>query len=122
MVAMIVYAVLIFCLLIFVHELGHFATAKAVGIKVNEFALGMGPVLLHFKKGDTEYSLRAFPIGGFCKMEGEDEDSDDAFCIQQQATAGKGSGYSCRICHESVSCDPINFHRHFIRRDSEHDN
>ncbi len=74
---MIIYAILIFCLLIFVHEFGHFITAKSVGIKVNEFALGMGPLLFHFKKGDTEYSLRALPIGGYCKMEGEDEDSDD---------------------------------------------
>lgn len=74
---MIVYAILIFCLLIFVHELGHFLTAKAVGIKVNEFALGMGPLLFHFTKGETEYSLRALPIGGYCKMEGEDEESDN---------------------------------------------
>lgn len=73
----IVYAVLIFCLLIFVHEFGHFAVAKAVGIRVNEFSLGMGPRILHFGKGETEYSLRLFPIGGFCKMEGEDEASDD---------------------------------------------
>lgn len=74
---MIIYAILIFCLLIFVHELGHFMTAKAVGIKVNEFSLGMGPLLFHFTKGETEYSLRALPIGGYCKMEGEDEDSDN---------------------------------------------
>jgi regulator of sigma E protease len=75
---MIVYAILIFCLLIFVHEFGHFISAKSVGIKVNEFALGMGPLLFHFRKGDTEYSLRALPIGGYCKMEGEDEESSDA--------------------------------------------
>lgn len=73
----IVYAVIVFCLLIFVHELGHFAAAKSVGIRVNEFALGMGPVILQFGRGETEYSLRIFPIGGFCKMEGEDEESDD---------------------------------------------
>ena len=75
---MILYAILIFCLLIFIHELGHFVSAKAVGIKVNEFALGMGPLLFHFQKGETEYSLRALPIGGYCKMEGEDEESEDA--------------------------------------------
>lgn len=73
----IVYAILIFCLLIFVHELGHFMMAKAVGIRVNEFALGMGPAIISFKKGETEYSLRALPIGGYCKMEGEDEESND---------------------------------------------
>ncbi|NLT48841.1 MAG: RIP metalloprotease RseP [Clostridiales bacterium] len=75
--ATIIYAVLIFCLLIFVHELGHFVAAKSVGVRVNEFSLGMGPALLHFGKGETRYSLRAFPIGGYVKMEGEDEDSDD---------------------------------------------
>jgi regulator of sigma E protease len=73
----IVYAIIIFCLLIFVHEFGHLIAAKSVGIRVNAFALGMGPRLLRFKRGDTEYSLRAFPIGGFCAMEGEDERSDD---------------------------------------------
>ena len=73
----IIYAVIIFCLLITVHEFGHLITAKAVGIKVNEFAIGMGPKLFGFGKGETKYSLRAFPIGGYCAMEGEDEDSDD---------------------------------------------
>lgn len=82
----ILYAVLVFCLLIFVHELGHFITAKSVGIRVNEFALGMGPALLHFVRGDTEYSLRAFPIGGYVKMEGEDEDSDDPKAFNRKKT------------------------------------
>lgn len=86
---MIVYAILIFCLLIFVHELGHFISAKSVGIKVNEFALGMGPQLLHFRRGDTEYSLRAFPIGGYCKMEGEDEDSSDASAFNNKPFPAK---------------------------------
>lgn len=70
-------AILIFAVLIFVHEFGHFITAKLSGIKVNEFALGMGPKLFSFKKGETLYSLRAVPIGGFCAMEGEDENTDD---------------------------------------------
>ncbi len=73
----ILYAILMFSILIFVHELGHFISAKSFGIKVNKFALGMGPVLLKKQKGDTEYSLRLFPIGGFCAMEGEDEESED---------------------------------------------
>ena len=73
----IISALAIFCLLIFVHEFGHFITAKAVGIRVNAFAIGMGPVLFKKIRGDTEYSLRAFPIGGFVKMEGEEENSDD---------------------------------------------
>lgn len=73
----IIYAILIFCLLIFVHEFGHFIAAKACGVKVNEFAIGMGPAFFKKQKGETQYSLRIFPIGGFCAMEGEDEDSED---------------------------------------------
>ncbi len=70
-------SVLVFGAVIFIHELGHFTTAKLCGIKVNEFALGMGPTLFHFKKGETTYALRLLPIGGFVSMEGEDEASDD---------------------------------------------
>lgn len=77
-------AVLMFCGLVFVHELGHFAAAKAVGIKVNEFSIGMGPLIFQRKRGETEYSLRAFPVGGYCKMEGEDEDSPDEHAFNRQ--------------------------------------
>ena len=70
-------AVLIFGVLIFVHELGHFLVAKRTGVQVNEFALCMGPTLWSKKWGETTYSLRAIPIGGFCAMEGEDEDSEN---------------------------------------------
>ena len=73
----IIYAIIIFCLLIFVHELGHFIVAKACGVKVNEFAIGMGPAIFKKQKGETLYAVRLFPIGGFCAMEGEDEDSED---------------------------------------------
>ncbi|GHU62556.1 zinc metalloprotease [Clostridia bacterium] len=71
----IVYAIIIFLLLIFVHETGHFLTAKATGIQVNEFSLGMGPKIFSVQKGETKYSLRWIPFGGYCAMEGEDEDS-----------------------------------------------
>lgn len=74
---LIIIGVLLFELIIFIHEFGHFITAKLSGVKVNEFALGMGPKIIKFKKGETLYSLRLFPIGGFCAMEGEDENSDD---------------------------------------------
>ncbi len=71
-------AILIFGLIIIVHELGHFMTAKATGIKVIEFSIGMGPVLWGKKIGETFYSLRILPIGGFNKMSGmepgEEED------------------------------------------------
>lgn len=70
-------AILIFGLLIIVHELGHFIAAKALGVKVNEFAVCMGPAIVQKTVGETTYSLRAIPIGGFCAMEGEDEASDN---------------------------------------------
>lgn len=70
-------AILLFCVMIAIHEFGHFATAKLFGIKVNEFSIGMGPLLLHTQKGETEYSVRALPIGGFCAIEGEDGEGDD---------------------------------------------
>ncbi|MBQ8015676.1 MAG: site-2 protease family protein [Clostridia bacterium] len=75
-------AILFFGLLIFFHELGHFSFAKFFKVKVNEFAMGMGPTLFKFKKGETKYALRLFPIGGFVSMEGEDEESENerAFC------------------------------------------
>lgn len=72
----IIVSVLVFSLVILVHELGHFITAKLSGIKVNEFSIGMGPQLLSKTVNDTVYSIRAFPIGGFVAMEGEDEESD----------------------------------------------
>lgn len=59
-IALVVIAVLLFELIIGLHEFGHFITAKLSGIKVNEFALGMGPKLFSFKKGETQYSLRLF--------------------------------------------------------------
>lgn len=76
-IALILIAVVLFELIIFFHEGGHFITAKKSGIKVNEFALGMGPKIFSFTKGETTYSLRLFPIGGYCAMEGEDEDSNN---------------------------------------------
>ena len=68
-------AIILFCVMIFPHELGHFIAAKKTGVKVNEFAFGMGPAIWKKQKGETLYSIRLFPIGGFCAMEGEDEES-----------------------------------------------
>lgn len=70
-------AIFVFLLVILLHELGHFTVAKLVGIKVNEFSIGMGPKLFQKRRGETQYTLRALPIGGYVKMEGEDEDSND---------------------------------------------
>lgn len=78
----IVYTLIILCALVLVHEFGHFAVAKLNDIYVEEFSIGMGPKLFSWGKGETKYSIRLLPIGGYVKMEGEDEDSDNerAFC------------------------------------------
>lgn len=73
----IIVALAVFGLLVIFHELGHFCVAKAAGIKIHEFAIGMGPRLFNYKGKETEYTLRALPIGGYVKMEGEDEASND---------------------------------------------
>ena len=73
----ILFAVLLFSVLILVHELGHFAAAKLSGVQVNEFSIFMGPALWSRKIGETQYSLRLIPMGGYCAMEGEDGGSDN---------------------------------------------
>ncbi|MDO5715011.1 MAG: RIP metalloprotease RseP [Tissierellia bacterium] len=70
-------SIFVFLLVIMLHELGHFTVAKAVGIKVNEFSIGMGPKILQREGKETKYSIRIFPIGGYVAMEGENEDSFD---------------------------------------------
>ncbi|MBP3729564.1 MAG: RIP metalloprotease RseP, partial [Lachnospiraceae bacterium] len=69
----IIIAIVVFSILILFHEFGHFIMAKAVGIGVTEFSLGMGPRIISFGKGETKYSLKAFPFGGSCAMVGEDD-------------------------------------------------
>ena len=81
----IIFAILLFSILIFVHELGHFLAAKASGVKVNEFSMFMGPVIWKKQGKETLYSLRCIPIGGFCAMEGEDEDTDNPRSFQKAA-------------------------------------
>ncbi len=78
-------AILLFGVLIGIHEFGHFTMAKACGVKVEEFSIGMGPAILKKQKGETLYSWRAVPIGGFCAMAGEDEESDDPRAFSNQA-------------------------------------
>ncbi|MGI6713417.1 MAG: RIP metalloprotease RseP [Bacillota bacterium] len=73
----IVLSILIFGLLILVHEFGHFIVAKLADVKIDEFSLGMGPKVMQKKKGETVYSLRWFPIGGFVKMAGMEPGEDD---------------------------------------------
>ncbi len=74
----IVIAIIIFSIIIIIHELGHFLLAKANGIRVNEFSLGLGPTIIGFTKGETKYSIKLLPFGGACMMEGEDSESEDS--------------------------------------------
>ena len=80
-----VVTVIIFLVMISLHEFGHFIVSKLSGVKVLEFAIGMGPAILKWRGKETLYSLRIFPVGGYCKLEGEDEKTDDprAFCNQK---------------------------------------
>lgn len=81
-----IYFIIILGIIVLVHEFGHFIFAKMFGIYVYEFAIGMGPRLFHWKskKDETEYSIRAIPIGGFCSLAGEDLDSDDREKVPQE--------------------------------------
>ena len=81
----IVFAIIIFSFLIFVHELGHFLAAKASGVQVNEFAMFMGPALVKWQRGETLYSIRCIPLGGYCAMEGEDTDTENPRSFQKAA-------------------------------------
>ncbi|HIW94692.1 MAG TPA: site-2 protease family protein, partial [Candidatus Flavonifractor merdipullorum] len=85
MLLYILIAVFMFGILIAGHEFGHFITAKLTGVKVNEFSIGMGPAIFTHQKGETLYALRALPIGGYCAMEGEDEDTGDPRAFSRQA-------------------------------------
>lgn len=73
----IIIALIVFSIIVIFHELGHFWLAKANGIKVNEFSLGLGPTIWGVQKGETKYSIKLLPFGGACMMEGEDEESSD---------------------------------------------
>ena len=79
----ILFAILLFSVLIFVHELGHFVAAKLSGVQVNEFSMFMGPAIWKKQKGETLYALRCIPIGGYCAMEGEDEDTENPRSFQK---------------------------------------
>ncbi len=70
-------SLLVFSILVLVHEFGHYYTAVKNGILVEEFAIGMGPVVCRVKRGETDFTIRALPLGGFCRMLGEDGESDN---------------------------------------------
>ena len=79
----IIFAILMFSVLIFVHELGHFMTAKLFGVQVNEFSMFMGPAIWKKQVGETLYAIRCIPFGGYCAMEGEDEDTENPRSFQK---------------------------------------
>lgn len=81
----VIIAIIIFGILVATHELGHFLAAKACGVKVTEYAIGMGPAIFKKQGKETLYSLRILPLGGFCAMEGEDDASDDPRAFTNQA-------------------------------------
>lgn len=81
----VIVGILFFGLLVAIHEAGHFLTAKLLDVQVNEFSIGMGPALYSRKKGETQYSLRLFPMGGYCAMEGEDEDTGNPRSFSSKA-------------------------------------
>lgn len=90
MLTTIVSFVVVISILIFVHEFGHFIVAKKTGVLVEEFAIGMGPKLVGKQKGETLYSIRLFPLGGYCKMTGEfpvDEEEDEVEDVKQYRQA-----------------------------------
>ena len=97
-------AILIFGVLVAVHEFGHFIAAKLCGVQVNEFSIGMGPLIWHKETEETQYSWRLLPIGGYCAMEGEDEDSGNERSFVRQGFWKKllilagGFGTICGSC------------------------
>ena len=81
--------------LVFVHELGHFLAAKRVGIRVLKFQLGFNPTILSFRRGDTEYSIGALPLGGYVKMAGENPDDERPARPTSSCRRPSGSGSRC---------------------------
>ena len=87
----IIAAIILFGLIVFIHELGHFLFAKRAGVTIHEFAIGMGPKLFSTEKGGTKYSLRLLPIGGYVSMEGEDGESKDPNSFGQKSILQRAS-------------------------------
>ena len=82
-------AIVVFMLIILIHEFGHFVAAKSSGVLVHEFSIGFGPRLLKWKKKETEYSLRLFPMGGYVRLEGENEESKDPRALNNKPVGKK---------------------------------
>ena len=96
----IIVALLVFSVIIIIHELGHFLLAKKNDIAVTEFSLGMGPRLFSTVKGETRYSIKLLPFGGSCLMVGEDEESDDVNAFNNKSVFARISvGSPCFSCN-----------------------
>ncbi len=108
----IIAAVLLFCAIIIIHEFGHFAAAKLSGTGVLEFSFGMGPLIFSKRKGETLYSFRAVPIGGFCRLDGEtdDDDSGSSSSLQSKSAPVKiaifaaGAFMNILLCVALLTC------------------
>ncbi len=111
----VIFAVFLFSVLIFVHELGHFTAAKLSGVQVNEFSMFMGPALWKKQVGETLYAIRCIPIGGYCAMEGEDGGSDNPRSFDKAAwwkrliilAAGAAMNFLIGVVLMVIVCLPI---------------
>ena len=111
----VIFAIFLFSVLIFVHELGHFTAAKLSGVQVNEFSMFMGPALWKKQVGETLYAIRCIPIGGYCAMEGEDGGSDNPRSFDKAAwwkrliilAAGAAMNFLIGVMLMVIVCLPI---------------
>ena len=111
----VIFAILLFSVLIFVHELGHFAAAKLSGVQVNEFSMFMGPAIWKKQVGETLYAIRCIPIGGYCAMEGEDGGSDNPRAFDKAAwwkrliilAAGAAMNFLIGVLLMVIVCLPV---------------
>ena len=111
----VIFAIFLFSVLIFVHELGHFTAAKLSGVQVNEFSMFMGPAIWKKQAGETLYAIRCIPIGGYCAMEGEDGGSDNPRSFDKAAwwkrliilAAGAAMNFLIGVVLMVIVCLPI---------------
>ena len=111
----VIFAIFLFSVLIFVHELGHFTAAKLSGVQVNEFSMFMGPAIWKKQVGETLYAVRCIPIGGYCAMEGEDGGSDNPRSFDKAAwwkrliilAAGAAMNFLIGVVLMVIVCLPV---------------
>ena len=111
----VIFAIILFSVLIFVHELGHFTAAKLSGVQVNEFSMFMGPAIWKKQVGETLYAIRCVPIGGYCAMEGDDGGSDNPRSFDKAAwwkrliilAAGAAMNFLIGVVLMIIVCLPV---------------